>query len=373
MKLLLSACCAFLVSPIFAKTVVEEALLPIKMPAVMFVVAAPTCDSAAVKKWQLESLTRAQIEALVKTCDEQKNQAADALTMLTWLAEKQQCADLFFEVAARSAEGKNADAAWYWLQKAARENECDVAEVESDPRFASVIADARWQKGKTFLLACADAWKTSEFYRDVLTLPSYYDRKKAIPLVIGLHGFGSQPEDFSGDDHQNICNELGVAFLSVSGSIPLGRNSFMWSHSYENDWQHVQHAIKRHSDQFTILAGKISAIGFSQGGQLAADVTAAYPEQLCGCIVMSPGSRNGNRFREALEKGGKNARPQKYFFSWISGEGDGPKMRSAEMMKMLENTKSQVFHHEFPGKSHSFPRGYADYFSIALQVIMQEK
>ena len=365
--------CSFLTLPLSAKTVVKEAPLPSNMPAATISVEVPVADSELVKKWQLESLNRAQIEALVKSCDDKKNQVVDAIAMLTWLVEKQECADLFLEVAARNAEAKNVEAAWYWLQRAARENECDAGEIQSDPRFASLIADTRWQTGKSFLLSCAEIWKSSGFYRDVLTLPSNYDGKKAIPLVLGLHGFGSQPEGFSGDDHQKICNDLNVAFLSVSGSIPIGRNTFMWSASYENDWQHIQQAIKRHGDEVTILHGKISAIGFSQGGQLAADVTASHPEQLCGCIVMSPGSRYGNRFREALEKGGKNSRPQTYFFSWISGEGDGPKIRSNEMVKMLGATKAHAYRHEFPGKSHSFPRGYADYFSIALQVILEGK
>lgn len=371
MKLFVS--CSLLALPLWAKTIVKEAPLPTNMAMVKISVAMPICNAELVKKWQLESLNRAQIEALVKTCDGKKNQAIDALTMLTWLAEKQECGDLFFEVAARNAEAKNIDAAWYWLQKAARENECDAGDIESDPRFTSVITDGRWQTGKSYLLDCIEIWKTSGFYREVLTLPNNYDGKKAISLVIGLHGFGSQPEDFSGDDHQKICDDLNVAFLSVSGSIALGRNTFTWSPSYENDWQHLQHAIKRSADVVTIIPGKMSAIGFSQGGQLAADMTASHPEEFCGCIVMSPGSRNGSRFREALSKGGTGGRAQTFFFSWISGEGDSPKIRSNEMIKMLEATKAHTYRHEFPGKSHSFPRAYADYFAIALQVILKSE
>jgi hypothetical protein len=39
--------------------------------------------------------------------------------------------------------------------------------------------------------------------------------------------------------------------------------------------------------------------------------------------------------------------------------------------KMLEQSGAAVYLHEFPGKSHSFPDCYADYCSIALQVILK--
>lgn len=263
------------------------------------------------------------------------------------------------------------DQALAQLQSAALEQDGLLEEISTAAEFQPLRSDKRWDQLKSYLTAVEKAWPKSKYSRDVLTLPAGYDGKKALPVVLGLHGFGSVPEDFSGTDHQKICDDLGVAFLAVSGTVPLGRQSFMWSARYEDDWLHCQAALKRAEKHLRINDRQLVAIGFSQGGQLAADLCAAYPEKFRGCVVMSMGSRYASRLPDALATKSEGTAKQRYFFSWIQGEGESTKLRSRESIALLEQHHATVFRHEFPGKGHHFPRAYDDYFAIALQVILK--
>lgn len=349
-----------------AKTIVIEDQLPANLPAAPFANVAPTEPFGQLPALETDVLKKRIFELKKKQGAEQE--LLEAMTLLTG---KTNPPSWCYDLASANARRGKIDAAIYWLQRAALEDECSAAAVEKNAAFREIVTDPRWGKMKTFLDETEKAWQQATYHRDVLTLPKGYNAATEIPLILGLHGYGSLPEDFSGDDHQKICDDLNVAFLSVSGSIPLGRNSFMWSAKFEDDWERICQAIKKTEPNIKVLPGKMVAIGFSQGGQLAGDLCAAYPLSFKGCIVMSPGSRSGNRLGDALKFGNNRAAGQHYFFSWISGEGGGPEIRSRDSKKMLEQAGAAVYLHEFPGKSHSFPDCYADYCSIALQVILK--
>ncbi len=265
------------------------------------------------------------------------------------------------------------EAAIALLQRAAHEQECTVEEVNDEASFDALRRDARWEKLRSFLEQSEAAWPQSSFSREVLTLPAGYDGQKELPLVLGLHGFGSIPEDFSGADLQKIADQLQIAFLAVSGKTALNRQSFMWSARFEEDWEHIEAAIQRSKKFLNMTPTKMMAIGFSQGGALAADLCAAFPQTFLGGIIMSPGSRHSGRLHQALAATSSSHDHQTYFFSWIQGEGEGTKKRSRESKEILEKHNAMVCIHEFPGKGHNFPPNYADYFSITLQVMLKQK
>ena len=346
------------------KTMVVEAGLPATLPAALYDIKAPAPKDTG---WSM-----AEAPQKVRQFLAEKNSDAEKIEVLSWWAARTERPDFLFDLAARCAKAEQTDAAIYWLQRAAREDVCAVAELSSDERFATVKKDERWSKLLDFLRACEAGWQETSFYRDVLTVPESYDGTSAIPLVIGLHGYGSLPEDFAGSDIQKICDVQNIAFLAVSGRRPLGRNSFMWTESFEKDGKHIDAAIERARPHLKVTRGRMVAIAFSQGGQLAAEITAAFPQHYRGCISMSPGSRFLDGLVGRLEKVPISLAGQQYFFSWISGEGPRPKQRVQSWRLVLEEQNATVYQYEFPGKGHNFPRNYEDYFSIALQVILRK-
>ena len=350
---------------VMAKTLVIESPLPGSWPDVAVELAAP---EVVKQPWGKEEAAKKVREFLAADHPAEKK-----IEVLTWWAGVAERPDFLMDLAARCAKAGQIDRAMYWLQRAAREDVCDAAEIESDEDFAVLIKDSRWTKVKEYLRVCEVKWQESSFYRQVLTLPASYDGQSPIPLVIGLHGFGSLPEDFSGADFQRICDAQGIAFLGVSGRRPLGRHAFMWTESFEKDLQHIEQAMLRCGPSLKVAPGRTVAIGFSQGGQLAAEIAAAQPNKYRGCLSMSPGSRYPSALVERLEAAKASLAGQRYFFTWISGEGGGPKSKAQAWRTALEKRDASVHEYEFPGKGHQWPRNYEDYFAITLQVLLGEK
>ena len=345
-----------------AKTIVTESPLPTNWQGEPLEVAAPV---VVPQEWSEEESARKVRDYLAGSHSEKKK-----IEVLTWWADRKGRPDFLVDLAARCAKAGLIDQSIHWLQRAAREDVCDVAELLADDRFASLKKDQRWPKLIEFLRACEAHWQQKDFYREILTLPDSYDGKAPIPLVIGLHGYGSWPEDFAGKDFQKISNAQNVAFLAVSGRRPLGRNAFMWTESFEKDRQHVAQAIQRSRAHLQVAAGRMVAVGFSQGGQLGAELAASQPDQYVGCISMSPGSRYASGLLDRL-KAQESLSKQRYFFSWISGEGSGLSSRVKSWRKALEQKDAICHEYEFPGKGHEWPRNYEDYFAITLQVLLR--
>jgi predicted esterase len=125
-----------------------------------------------------------------------------------------------------------------------------------------------------------------------VTTPKGYKPGTPVPVFIALHGLGSQPEDFGrSGEPQDLADELGAAIVSISATEPWGKNSFSWKEDFEADWTHIQKSLERVKDKVTPQPGRCIAAGFSQGGQLAAELAAAHPDFFAGAIVMSPGYR----------------------------------------------------------------------------------
>jgi predicted esterase len=360
-----------LVMGAMAKTVVWHDAAPAMSAEAPFAIPAPVVPEKTALFWAAAEKESADVAAQVRRFLVGEHAAQEKIDVLTWWAGRAESPDFLVDLASRCAALGKIDAAVYWLQRAAAEDGCDVEDVKGEESLAAVRADARWAKLKGYLEDCAQEWRKSSYFRHVLTLPDAHDGKEAIPMVIALHGYGSVPEDFADADFKAMSNALGVAFLSVSGRLPLGRNSFMWSGDFERDWRHIESALERASGECQPMEGKMAVMGFSQGGQLAAELTAGHPQRFRGCISMSPGSRFASGLVERLEKNPASLAGQQYFFTWITGEGAGPQQRVQGWRPVLEKSGARVYRYAFPGKGHTFPRNDEDYFSIALQVIFQ--
>ena len=206
-------------------------------------------------------------------------------------------------------------------------------------------------------------------------MPKGYKPGTPIPVFVALHGYGSLPEDFTSGSpaDQALADELGVAMVSISATKSEGRNRFVWKENFEEDWEHIRKGLDNVKDRVTPQAGRCIALGFSQGGQLAAEIAAAHPEFFAGAIALSPGYNGKKRLDEALKAGGDKVSSQWYFVSWIQGESKDAAATSKEAEKLLTGAKARVITHAFPGETHLFPPGHMDYFAICAKVILTGK
>ncbi|MCA8993644.1 MAG: hypothetical protein KDA88_16770 [Planctomycetaceae bacterium] len=249
------------------------------------------------------------------------------------------------------------DAAIYFLQKAAAEEGVDSDWAGEDFDLTLVRADSRWQKIHNYLKQYNRYWETCDLSETVLILPTGYDGKEAIPVVIGLHGMGSRPSHFIFDDYQEFADELHVAFLGVSGSVPKGPTSFVWAENVTRDDARIDACLKEVEGQLVPAKGKLVLIGFSQVGKMAGEIAAFKPEKYAGGIIMSPGGFSESRIGQ-LSPGAAHFR-QGFVATCNAGERPGNVRNTREYADQLKRLEAHVKHISYPGlDTHSLPPDY---------------
>jgi|GEM_PF-1220956 len=269
------------------------------------------------------------------------------------------------------AHAKDIDTAIYYLQEAASGQGLDVRWAKEYPDLANLRADDRWEKLLPYLEACSKAWAEGDHRREVLTLPAGYTAGEPIPILIGLHGYGSKPEDFAGGkEDQELADKLGMALLGVSASKPRGRNSFVWSEDLKTDYDHIKEALERVKDKVTPKKGSVILAGFSQGAQLSTELAAKYPNEFDGVIALSPGMGRESNLAACIRKDSKAYKGMNVVIIIGSEESFGNIIMAQENAAILREAGVKVIEHTFEGMGHSFPPGFYDQIHIWLQFML---
>jgi predicted esterase len=346
---------------------------PTGLPDAPFKIDPPAEPPSQIEKVDLKTAESDDLASYVGEAMEAEN-TDDAYAFLFWSQRRFPRGGEMQMLARLSAIRKKTNDAFYWLQRAVLEDRYDSDEVGSDKIFAPVRKDERYEKLRKFATTAKEAWQKGGYRREVVTVPKDYKAGTPVPVFIALHGLGSQPEDFGrSGDPQDLADELGAAIVGVSATEAWGKNSFAWKESFEADWAHVQKALDRVKDKVTPQPGKCIAAGFSQGGELAAELAAAHPEFFAGAIVLSPGYSGKRRLAEAIKAGGDKSAGQLYFVTWMSGESKETVAAAKEAEKFLTGAKARVISHAFSGDTHSFPPDHDDHFAIWSKLILANR
>lgn len=266
----------------------------------------------------------------------------------------------------------NVEGSLYWLQEAAQKQGVDAGWAGEDSDLANVRRDSRWVDVKSFLQQYNDYWQTSDHHETTLIVPTGYTFGKPIPLVIGLHGMGSRAKSFVDDGFQTWADELSVAFVGVSGTIPRGPTSFVWSEDPGKDLTRVLDAINEVSDRVTPEDGALVLFGFSQGAMMAAEIAARQPNMFCGALVMSAGGDGWPMISEVPA----NAKHQQQGYVVVCGaqEARGNVMMAKLYSDQLGNLKSRIIHKPYAGMSdHAFPPDFSEMFGKWIHFIQDPK
>lgn len=277
--------------------------------------------------------------------------------------------DLSYNLACYSARAGQVGNGFYWLQQAALTEGADAAWAQKDRDLKILRDDPRWEKVHAFLVQVGKQWNASGLMVTNLIVPKDYNPKTPIPVVTWLHGFGADPDLGS---YQKWANELEVAFLGASGTIPHGPKSFAWAEDLKLDQARIDAALKEVQAKLTPKSGKIVLFGFSQGAALSAELSAEHPDRYAGAIVLSPGSTKDGWLP-------KKAKPEltgsRYVIAYGGGEHRLTIARGKFYAEGLDRLGAKVNHKPYPELArHTFPPDFREAFpKWVAEILNSEK
>ncbi|MFO0761347.1 MAG: hypothetical protein U0359_33020 [Byssovorax sp.] len=181
--------------------------------------------------------------------------------------------------------------ALYWLLRAAIEEGVDPAAARDDEALAPLRNDLRWPAVSAFLDQTSAYWAASGRRTLLFITPDRRTPGRPLPLVVALHADGDEPADFlDPQTYRAWARKLGVAFVGVSATIPLGPRSFRWSHEPADNTAHLARAVEEITRRLRIPGAPVILLGFSEGAQAALVTAALDPERYRGAIALSPSS-----------------------------------------------------------------------------------
>jgi predicted esterase len=241
-------------------------------------------------EWKGKDLSKADPDALkaMATRFASENNPSEAARFQYWAVKSGAGGE--YNLACWTALAGDVDGAFYWLQEAALGDGADADWAANDSDLVSLRKDPRWKQVLLFLKQSNAYWKASGHHRTLLVLPEGYTKGTPIGVVIGLHGLGDKPDGYANPEtYQPFANELNMAILGVSGTVPNGQRSFAWSENAKLDAAQIRRALEEVADRLTVKPGSLITFGFSQGGQMGFEVAFQNPDDFKGAIVMSPG------------------------------------------------------------------------------------
>lgn len=180
-----------------------------------------------------------------------------------------------------------------WSDSAHTANDPDLESLRARDAFQKLLSDiarnARTRYGGYTVHPAAQT-RTGQY---VVVLPDNFDPAARYPLVVLLHGYGSNPEDFaatsrliSTTDYIYIVPEGPYAVLEAPGrAFSHLRERADFGEDEQSAAAAAEWVINAADDvlrRYPVRSEKFWVVGFSQGGALAHITAANYPDRVAG-------------------------------------------------------------------------------------------
>ena len=263
-------------------------------------------------------------------------------------------------------------ASLYWLQAGAKDEESDADWASRDSDLVAVRNDRRWPQLRTYLGVYQRYWETRDLSESSLVLPRNAPAGTPLPVFIGLHGTGHNGPDFvDAETYQPLADQMGVAFLGVSGTVTHGKHNFTWSEDLTRDLARIDAALQEVAPRVIPRAGQTVLFGFSQGGWVAGELAARHPDRFAGAILLSAGCRL--RLKMAEVKPQPEHLRQGIVVVCGAGENPSTVAHTQRYAALFEKLGARVDEQIYPGmNTHSFPPDFREKFPIWGRYILNQ-
>lgn len=280
---------------------------------------------------------------------------ADAALTLYQFLQKPDRTHERYNLACYLSRAGNVDASIYWIQESVKYEGVDPQFMATDPDLTAVHADPRWPQLKEHINAAARYWQVHGAAETRVWTPPDYTPGTPIDTVVLMHGLAAEPQN-SFIVMMPPLIDSHVAVVSVSGTYARGPHAFLWAEDAVKDHARISAALASAPEKFT--PGKVALVGFSQGGLVALDLLAAYPDAYAGAVAFSPAGNSGGEFTGAPSLAGHRA-------IVVVGAGESTEyLRLAEnAAKALGGRGAEVVHRVTPNQiDHALPMDFRGQF-----------
>ncbi|HEY2250582.1 MAG TPA: alpha/beta hydrolase-fold protein [Planctomycetaceae bacterium] len=268
----------------------------------------------------------------------------------------------FYNLACFYARAGDLPAAMFWLQVSAREEMANAEWAAADEDLVEVRKDPRWPILLNYIRAWQWKWEQSNRSETSLVLPRNAASGQPLPVFIGLHNMNSNAHNFvDNETYQHFADEMGVAFLGVSGTLCRGKESFAWSDEPEKNLARIDAALHEVADTLTPAEGKQVLFGFSQGASVAAELAGRHPGRFAGAMLFSPGADSES---QAAPWQGQTENQRQGIVA-ICGASESPATvaRTNQYAELFKSSGARVLLKTYPGMNKpSFPPDYSQRF-----------
>jgi predicted esterase len=156
----------------------------------------------------------------------------------------------------------------------------DLDPVRGNPEFEEIAARVEANRLANFEWFASQARETDP----LVVLPDGYDPAEPAPLIVALHGRGTNGQDIA-RAWEEIARQRGAILVAPDALRPYA-SGYQWRFVDESVWL-VTHTIDSMIERYAVDESRIMLTGFSQGAYVAMIAGLRQPERYCGLALVS--------------------------------------------------------------------------------------
>lgn len=192
-------------------------------------------------------------------------------------------------------------------------------------------------------------------------LPTGYDESKKYPLLIILHGGGSNIAQARKHWHSPVMKKEYIVVF-IQSYLHYGMKDFGWRKEDPRAREDIKNIYRELIHQYSVDTSKVIIGGISAGGSAAMDISLNQIIPTRGIIGVCP-AIPGDRFTTEQIKKASRVRIRAYL---ITGENDPGREGQEKTVELFESEKLQNKFIVISGMGHEYPDDFSRQINSAL-------
>lgn len=252
--------------------------------------------------------------------------------------------------------GTAADRGFFYVSTVLRDEDLD--EIRELPGFGVAVEKIRKNNA-----AELEKFKAGADKAKVITIaPPALDKNKPAPLIVALHGYGSDANDIS-KTWTDAAARIGAVLIAPQALQPAG-HGFSWGVVEQGEFL-VLRAMEKARAEFNIDPKRIVVTGFSQGGGMCYTLALRHPQLFAGVIPVA----GFYEHRVDPIPSAAGAKLPRFFI--MVGEKDDAVEINRDAARRLEAIGTPAQLRVYPGLGHRFPPDREKEMDAALRFVLE--